>query len=99
MISAMEPAAGGARIEGHGEPIIPIHVRPAEPADFSFVETTFFDTQRWIIEALFGWRGDAVERAKFAVSFHQASAARLYERLGFTAIGSDEYKVYFEFRV
>jgi GNAT superfamily N-acetyltransferase len=29
------------------------------------VEKVYFDTQRWLIEKLFGWRGDEVERAKF----------------------------------
>lgn len=39
--------------------------RPAAPADRAFVERVYFETQRWIIERLFGWRGDAFERCKF----------------------------------
>ncbi len=38
-------------------------------ADRPFVEAVFFETQRWIIEALFGWRGDEVERATFVASY------------------------------
>lgn len=40
-------------------------LRPATPADRPFVERLFFETQRWLIERLFGWRGDDIERAKF----------------------------------
>lgn len=40
-------------------------LRPATPSDRPFVEGIYFDTQRWLIERLFGWRGDDVERAKF----------------------------------
>lgn len=35
------------------------------PKDRAFVEQVYFETQRWLIERLFGWRGDDVERAKF----------------------------------
>lgn len=37
--------------------------------DDTFVESVYFETQRWIIEALFRWRGDEVERAKFSQSY------------------------------
>jgi len=47
-------------------------LRPATPADRDFVERTYFDTQRWLIEELFGWRGDEVERAKFAEFYNEA---------------------------
>lgn len=40
-------------------------LRPAMPKDRAFVEQVYFETQRWLIERLFGWRGDDVERAKF----------------------------------
>lgn len=41
-------------------------LRSATPEDRAFVERIYFETQRWLIEKLFGWRGDDVERAKFA---------------------------------
>ncbi|MHB8357474.1 MAG: hypothetical protein ACYDDQ_12380 [Vulcanimicrobiaceae bacterium] len=40
-------------------------LHPATGGDLWFVERVYFDTQRRIIEELFGWRGDALERAKF----------------------------------
>jgi GNAT superfamily N-acetyltransferase len=40
-------------------------LRAATPADRPFIESVYFETQRWIIERLFGWRGDAKEREKF----------------------------------
>lgn len=39
--------------------------RPATRSDLPFVKSVYFETQRWIIEELFGWRGDEIERAKF----------------------------------
>jgi GNAT superfamily N-acetyltransferase len=48
---------------------------PATPADRAFAERTYFQTQRWIIEELFGWRGDGIERAKFEQSYDEARAA------------------------
>lgn len=46
-------------------PVSPITLRPAAKADRAFVESVYFDNHRWIIERLFGWRGDAFEREKF----------------------------------
>ncbi len=43
--------------------------RKADAGDRSFVEQVYFTTQRHIIEALFGWRGEDVERRKFAESY------------------------------
>jgi putative acetyltransferase len=43
-----------------------ISLRPAGAEDRDFVERVYFETQRWIIEALFGWRGQEQERANFA---------------------------------
>lgn len=40
--------------------------RSATTEDRLFVESIYFETQRWIIETLFGWRGDEFERSKFA---------------------------------
>jgi GNAT superfamily N-acetyltransferase len=48
---------------------VEIAFRAAVDADRPFVEAVFFETQRWVIETLFGWRGEAVERAKFAASY------------------------------
>jgi ribosomal protein S18 acetylase RimI-like enzyme len=42
-----------------------IQLRPASPADRDFVTRVYFETQRWLIEKLFGWRGEDIERAKF----------------------------------
>jgi hypothetical protein len=39
----------------------------------AFIETVYFDTQRWLIEKLFGWRGDDFERKKFAQIFDLAT--------------------------
>jgi GNAT superfamily N-acetyltransferase len=43
-----------------------VALRPATVADRAFVESVYFDTQRWIIEAFFGWSGDDSERRAFA---------------------------------
>jgi GNAT superfamily N-acetyltransferase len=42
-----------------------IELRAATEEDRAFVEEVYFGTQRWLIEELFGWRGDAFEKAKF----------------------------------
>jgi ribosomal protein S18 acetylase RimI-like enzyme len=42
-----------------------IALRYATPDDHPFVERVFFTTQRWIIERLFGWRGDQFEHRRF----------------------------------
>ncbi len=46
-----------------------ISFKPASASDEAFIETVYFETQRWIIERLFGWRGDDVEREKFHESY------------------------------
>ena len=43
-----------------------IELRAATQKDRALVEDVYFTTQRWLIEELFGWRGDAIEKAKFA---------------------------------
>ena len=43
-----------------------IALRPATGADRAFIEQVYFTTQRWIIEAFFGWRGKDAERVTFA---------------------------------
>lgn len=40
-------------------------LRPATGEDRAFAQAVYFETQRWLIEALFGWRGEEVEVAKF----------------------------------
>jgi hypothetical protein len=40
-------------------------LRPVKDDDRSFIEGVYVSTQRPIIEHLFGWRGDEVEKAKF----------------------------------
>lgn len=39
------------------------------------MEGVYFETQRWIIERLYGWRGDEVERAKFAAVYLEAATS------------------------
>ena len=46
-----------------------ISFKPVSVSDGPFVETVYFETHRWIIEALFGWRGDDIEREKFRESY------------------------------
>ena len=48
-------------------------LRPATKNDVAFVERVFFESQRWLIESLFGWRGDEVERAQFGRSYDPAN--------------------------
>ena len=51
-----------------------VKLRAAAPSDREFVESTYFTTQRWIIEKLFGWRGDDFERAKFVECYNQRNS-------------------------
>jgi len=46
-----------------------ISFKPVSVSDESFVEIVYFETQRWIIETLFGWRGNDIERKKFRESY------------------------------
>jgi GNAT superfamily N-acetyltransferase len=46
-----------------------MNLRPATSDDVPFIESVYFETQRWIIESLFGWRGDDVEREKFCKTY------------------------------
>jgi GNAT superfamily N-acetyltransferase len=48
-----------------------VTLRPAVASDRAFVEAVYFETQRWIIERLFGWRGDEVEQAKFEENYSE----------------------------
>jgi hypothetical protein len=50
--------------------------RAATSTDRAFVESVYFATQRWLIEELFGWRGDDVERTKFAEFYDEQNTER-----------------------
>jgi ribosomal protein S18 acetylase RimI-like enzyme len=50
-----------------------VSFRPARPSDRAFIEALYFETQRWIIERLFGRRGDDVERQKFEAFYNESS--------------------------
>jgi GNAT superfamily N-acetyltransferase len=52
-----------------------IALRPALASDRAFAERVFFETQRWIIEALLGWRGDDVEAERFAEQYDAANTS------------------------
>jgi ribosomal protein S18 acetylase RimI-like enzyme len=52
-----------------------LSLRPAALQDRVFVEAIYFETQRWIIETLFGWRGDDYEKAKFARAYDEANSS------------------------
>jgi GNAT superfamily N-acetyltransferase len=54
-------------------PAAAISLRPARDGDRDFVERVYFETQRWLIEALFGWSDDETERANFADSYDAAN--------------------------
>ena len=43
-----------------------ISLQPASAHDRPFVERIYFETQRYLIEELFGWKGETIERASFA---------------------------------
>jgi putative acetyltransferase len=57
------------------------HLRAATAGDRPFVERVYFETQRWLIEELFGWRGDDVERSKFD-DFYDESHTAIVEIAG-----------------
>jgi ribosomal protein S18 acetylase RimI-like enzyme len=44
---------------------VTITLRAATAADQQFVEALYFQTQRWIIEELYGWGGDEFESTRF----------------------------------
>jgi ribosomal protein S18 acetylase RimI-like enzyme len=69
-----------------------ISFRPARPSDRAFIEALYFETQRWIIERLFGWRGDAVERQKFEAFYDERSTRVIIfdsEDVGWISVTSD----------
>jgi hypothetical protein len=50
-------------------------LRPAAAADREFAESVYFESQRWLIERLFGWRGDDLERTRFSQSYKEGQTA------------------------
>lgn len=69
--------------------------RPASDDDRPFVEEVYFATQRYIIEALFGWRGADAEAAKFASFYDQPNTVIITQGtkdIGWMAVerGKDE---------
>jgi ribosomal protein S18 acetylase RimI-like enzyme len=67
--------------------------RPALSSDRAFIEALYFETQRWIIERLFGWRGDDVERQKFEAFYNEGSTRVIVvdsEDVGWISIVSDD---------
>ena len=46
-----------------------ITLRAVTPEDTVFAEHVYFETQRWIIEQIFGWRGDEIERVRFLLHY------------------------------
>lgn len=52
-----------------------VALRPAEESDKPFIESVYFDTNRWLIEKLFGWRGDDFERERFSETLDLAATS------------------------
>jgi hypothetical protein len=52
-----------------------LSLRAVVPEDRPFIEDVYFETQRWLIEALFGWRGDEIELANFVESYDAANTS------------------------
>jgi GNAT superfamily N-acetyltransferase len=52
-----------------------LSLRAVGPEDKPFIQDVYFETQRWLIEALFGWRSDDVELAKFEESYDAANTS------------------------
>jgi predicted acetyltransferase len=52
-----------------------LNLRPVDAGDDPFVRAVFFATQRGIIEALFGWRGEELEFATFRASYDAANTS------------------------
>jgi RimJ/RimL family protein N-acetyltransferase len=50
---------------------VDVKLRPAVEQDRLFVEAVYFETQRWIVEQLFGWRGDEFEQTNFRNKFYK----------------------------
>lgn len=71
-----------------------INLRAPTNADMPFVRAVYFETQRWIIEELFGWRGEDVELAKFEESYDPANTAVIVvdgEDVGWMTVQRDEH--------
>jgi GNAT superfamily N-acetyltransferase len=73
---------------------------PATEQDRSFVEAIYFETQRPIIEELFGWRGDAFESANFRSKFYHEHDTSIIvvdgEAVGWLAVRRDPQQIYLD---
>jgi ribosomal protein S18 acetylase RimI-like enzyme len=70
-----------------------VSLRPVRPSDRAFIEALYFETQRWIIERLFGWRGDDVERQKFEAFYNEGSTRVIVfdsKDVGWISVTSDD---------
>jgi ribosomal protein S18 acetylase RimI-like enzyme len=73
-----------------------LSLRPAAPDDRPFVEQVYFETQRWLIEKLFGWRGESVERAKFNEFYDEAHTSIIHigdQRIGWMTLIRDPERI------
>lgn len=52
-----------------------ISLRQATADDRPFVERIYFETQRYLIDELFGWKGEAIERASFAEFYDEVNTS------------------------
>jgi GNAT superfamily N-acetyltransferase len=71
-----------------------INLRTPTNADMPFIRAVYFETQRWIIEELFGWRGEDVEHAKFSESYDAANTSVIVvdgEDAGWMTVQRDEH--------
>lgn len=77
-----------------------MELRRATEQDRSFVEAVYFETQRPIIEELFGWRGDAFETAKFRKKFYHEQDSSIIivdgEAVGWLAVQRDPEKIHLD---
>ena len=77
---------GGIRAENSNRPgplrrrytFVDLRRRAARAQDREFVERVYFETQRWIIERLFGWRGDDAEKLKFEEFYDEANSSIIF---------------------
>ena len=68
-------------------------LRPVAESDRTFLESVYFETQRWIIERLFGWRGDDVEAEKFAEIYDEPHSSIIVLNgtdIGWLTVACDE---------
>ena len=77
-----------------------MELRRATEQDRSFVEAIYFETQRPIIEELFGWRGDEFESANFRNKFYHEQDSSIIivdgEAVGWLAVQRDRKKIHLD---